>query len=250
MESYKEFARVYDEFMDQTPYDTWFCNVQNLFAQYHVPKRGMILDLGCGTGKMARRLSRAGYNVTAVDRSAQMLEIAANASSDPILYAMQDMVSLELPEKMDAAISICDCMNYILEPKDLKEVLKRVRHALKDNGLFLFDMNTRFKYEKILACNTFAEDREDASFIWDNFYDEEDGINEYQLSLFIQNDQGTYDKYEELHLQKAYDKEEVCQMLLEAGFEEIRVLDADTMKEPTRETQRLYFMAQACARGK
>lgn len=248
MESYRDFARVYDEFMDQTPYDTWFWNLQTVFSRFMVPKKGKILDLGCGTGKMARRLSRAGYEVTAVDRSAQMLEIAANASADPILYVMQDMVSLEVPEKMDAAISICDCLNYILDVKDLREVFKRVRNSLKDGGIFLFDMNTRFKYEQLLACNTFAEDREDASFIWDNFYDEEERINEYQLSLFIKNEKGTYDKFQELHLQKAYDTQEICQMLLENGFVSTEVLDAETMREPVEETERCYFIAQACTK--
>lgn len=247
MESYKNFARVYDEFMDQTPYDTWFCNIRELFVRFQVPQDGSVLDLGCGTGKMARRLSRAGYQVTAADRSEQMLEIAASVSDDPVLYVQQDMVSLELPGKMDAVISICDCMNYIIEPEDFEEVLTRVKNSLKDGGIFVFDMNTRFKYEKILSCNTFAEDREDASFIWNNFYDEQDRINEYQLSLFIQNEQGTYDKYEELHIQKAYDQEEVCQMILKAGFTKVEVLDVDTMKEPEEETERLYFIAQICA---
>ena len=85
------------------------------------------------------------------------------------------------------SVSICDCMNYILEEEDLKEAFRRVREFLKEDGVFVFDMNSHYKYKEILACNTFAEDREDASFIWDNFYDEEERINEYQLSLFIQN---------------------------------------------------------------
>ena len=114
---------------------------------------------------------------------------------------------------------------------------------LKEDGVFVFDMNSHYKYKEILACNTFAEDREDASFIWDNFYDEEERINEYQLSLFIQNEQGTYNKYEELHLQKAYEQEEVVSFLYEAGFSSVRVLDAETMDEVKEDTQRLYYIA-------
>ena len=216
MESYRDFARVYDEFMDQTPYDEWLLNILNIFKEYKIDKDAQVLDLGCGTGKMARKLAREGYQVTAVDNSMDMLEIAASEEDDHILYVLQDMVSLELPQQVDAAVSICDCMNYILEEEDLKE---------------------------ILACNTFAEDREDASFIWDNFYDEEERINEYQLSLFIQNEQGTYNKYEELHLQKAYEQEEVVSFLYEAGFSSVRVLDAETMDEVKEDTQRLYYIA-------
>ena len=154
MESYRDFARVYDEFMDQTPYDEWLLNILNIFKEYKIDKDAQVLDLGCGTGKMARKLAREGYQVTAVDNSMDMLEIAASEEDDHILYVLQDMVSLELPQQVDAAVSICDCMNYILEEEDLKE-----------DGVFVFDMNSHYKYKEILACNTFAEDREDASFI-------------------------------------------------------------------------------------
>ena len=224
-----KFARVYDEFMDQTPYDEWLLNILNVFKEYKIKKAAQVLDLGCGTGKMSRRLAREGYQVTAVDNSMDMLEIAASEEEDHILYVLQDMVSLELPQQVDAAVSICDCMNYILEEDDLKEAFRRVKRFLKEDGVFIFDMNSHYKYKEILACNTFAEDREDASFIWDNFYDEEDRINEYQLSLFIQNEEGTYNKYEELHLQKAYEEGEITRLLHEAGFSTIRVLDAETM---------------------
>ena len=241
MESYRDFARVYDEFMDQTPYDEWLLNILNIFKEYKIDKDAQVLDLGCGTGKMARKLAREGYQVTAVDNSMDMLEIAASEEDDHILYVLQDMVSLELPQQVDAAVSICDCMNYILEEEDLKEAFRRVREFLKEDGVFVFDMNSHYKYKEILACNTFAEDREDA--IWDNFYDEEERINEYQLSLFIQNEQGTYNKYEELHLQKAYEQEEVVSFLYEAGFSSVRVLDAETMDEVKEDTQRLYYIA-------
>lgn len=243
MESYRDFARVYDEFMDQTPYDEWLLNILNIFKEYKIDKNAQVLDLGCGTGKMARKLAREGYQVTAVDNSMDMLEIAASEEDDHILYVLQDMVSLELPQQVDAAVSICDCMNYILEEEDLKEAFRRVREFLKEDGVFVFDMNSHYKYKEILTCNTFAEDREDASFIWDNFYDEEERINEYQLSLFIQNEQGTYNKYEELHLQKAYEQEEVVSFLYEAGFSSVCVLDAETMDEVKEDTQRLYYIA-------
>ena len=243
MESYKDFARVYDEFMDQTPYDEWLCNILNVLGKHHIERDADILDLGCGTGKMARRLAKEGYQVTAIDNSMDMLEIAASEEDDHILYVLQDMVSLELPKKMDAVVSICDCMNYILKKRIFLETFIRVRKFLKEDGVFMFDMNSHYKYREILACNTFAEDREDASFIWDNFYDEEDRINEYQLSLFIRNEQGTYNKYEELHLQKAYDQEEIMNLLDQAGFSSIRVLDAETMEEVKEDTQRLYYIA-------
>ena len=136
MESYRDFARVYDEFMDQTPYDEWLLNILNIFKEYKIDKDAQVLDLGCGTGKMARKLAREGYQVTAVANSMDMLEIAASEEDDHILYVLQDMVSLELPQQVDAAVSICDCMNYILEEEDLKEAFRRVREFLKEDGKY------------------------------------------------------------------------------------------------------------------
>lgn len=243
MESYTNFAKVYDEFMDQTPYDRWCLNILQIFREYGIPEHARILELGCGTGKMTRRLADKGYEMTAADNSLDMLEIAANMGNDHILYVLQDMTQLEMPAKADAVISICDCINYILTEEELSEVFVRVRNNMNEKGVFLFDINSRYKYENLLGQNTFAEDREEASFIWDNFYDEEDRVNEYQLSLFIKNEQGTYNKYEELHLQKAYDVEEIRNLLYQAGFGTVKVLDCDTMKPAKEDTERLYFIA-------
>ena len=246
MESYKDFARVYDEFMDQTPYDEWLLNILNVFKEYKIKKAAQVLDLGCGTGKMSRRLAREGYQVTAVDNSMDMLEIAASEEDDHILYVLQDMVSLELPQQVDAAVSICDCMNYILEEDDLKEAFRRVKRFLKEDGVFIFDMNSHYKYKEILACNTFAEDREDASFIWDNFYYEEERINEYDLTLFIQEDgsEDLYRRYQETHYQRGYTLEEMKELVERSGLVFEAAYDAVTHEEPTEKSERIYIVAR------
>ena len=244
MESYRDFARVYDEFMDQTPYDEWLLNILNIFKEYKIDKDAQVLDLGCGTGKMARKLAREGYQVTAVDNSMDMLEIAASEEDDHILYVLQDMVSLELPQQVDAAISICDCMNYILEEEDLKEAFRRVREFLKEDGVFVFDMNSHYKYKEILACNTFAEDREDASFIWDNFYDEEEMINEYDLTVFVQEEGDLFRRYCETHYQRAYSLETVRALIEKAGMEVLAIYDAFTYNKPKPDSERVYFVAR------
>ena len=134
MESYTSFAAVYDEFMDRTPYDQWYRNVQKIFKKYGVPEQGSILELGCGTGKMTRRLAAGGYDVTAVDASQEMLEIAKNSGDDGILYVLQDMAELELPGRVDAAVSICDCMNYLLEEEQLLRVSLELSYEALWNG--------------------------------------------------------------------------------------------------------------------
>ena len=232
-ESYESFAGVYDLFMDNIDYPAWCTYLIGILKEYGI-EDGLIAELGCGTGSMTDLLAAEGYDMIGIDNSPDMLEVAQEKrveSGLDILYLMQDMREFELYGTVRAVVSICDCMNYILEEDDLLQVFSLVNNYLDPGGIFIFDLNTVYKYQEILGEQTIAEDREECSFIWDNFYDEEERINEYQLSMFIQNEQGTYNKYEELHLQKAYEQEEVVSFLYEAGFSSVRVLDAETMDE-------------------
>ena len=249
MESYKDFARVYDEFMDQTPYDEWLLNILNVFKEYKIKKAAQVLDLGCGTGKMSRRLAREGYQVTAVDNSMDMLEIAASEEDDHILYVLQDMISLELPQQVDAAVSICDCMNYITEEEDLLTVFKLVNNYLDPDGIFIFDMNTPYKYREMLGNTTIAENREEGSFIWENEFDEETGINVYDLTLFLPREDGLYERDEEIHYQKAYEPEKIRELLEKAGLIPLAVYDAYTKDAPKPDSGRLTFVAREHGKG-
>ena len=162
---------------------------------------------------------------------------------DPFL--MQDMREFELYGTVRAVVSVCDSVNYILEEEDLLEVFSLVNNYLDPGGMFIFDMNTRYKYEQMGDC-TIAENREESSFIWDNFYDPEEEINEYELAIFLKEQGDLYRKFEEVHYQRAYDPEVVKALLEKAGLELVAVYDAFT-REPVREdSERIYFIAQEC----
>ncbi len=165
-----------------------------------------MLDLGCGTGNVTRLLAEAGYDMIGVDNSGEMLQIAMDkvqGAGGKILYLLQDMREFELYGTVGAVVSICDSMNYLLEYEDLTQVFRLVNNYLDPGGVFIFDMNTEYKYKELLGERTFAEDREESSFIWNNFYDEGEGINEYDLILFIREGE-LYRKFEETHYQRAY----------------------------------------------
>lgn len=250
MEAYSGFAEVYDLFMDNIPYEEWTDYVKELLAEEGIHE-GILLDLGCGTGSGTELLAKAGFDMIGVDNSEEMLEIAMEKRAESgldILYLLQDMREFELYGTVKGVVSICDSMNYLLDDEELEDVFALVHNYLDNEGIFIFDMNTRYKYEKILADNTFAEDREESSFIWENFYDAEEEINQYDLSLFVREEDGRYRKYEETHLQRAYEQKRVEKLIKESGLELLHVYDAFTKKSPAEDSERIYFVCRRPAR--
>lgn len=254
MEAYTGFAQVYDLFMDNVPYEQWSGYLISLLEEYGVCS-GLVLDLGCGTGKMTRLLARAGYDMIGVDNAPEMLEIALEQEErlqkqeeKDILYLCQDMRELELYGTVAAVVSVCDSMNYILEEEELLAVFKLVNNYLDPGGIFIFDMNTLYKYRELLGETTICENRPEGSFIWENFFHEEEGVNEYDLTLYVCQEDGRYDRFEETHYQRGYRLEQVRHLLRKAGMEFVAAYDAFTREPPGEDSERIYIIAKE--RGK
>jgi hypothetical protein len=246
MEQYTNFAKVYDLFMDNVPYDKWVEQIKDILYKENI-KDGLICDLGCGTGAITERLANLGYDMIGIDNSYDMLDVAMEkkyASGNDILYLCQDMREFELYGTVRAIISRCDSLNYIRELSELKEVFAWVNNYLDPNGIFIFDMNTEYKYQNILGDNTFAEVREQASFIWENTYDIDKRINEYDLNLFIKLEGDNYKKFEERHVQKAYTFDEILSAIDSSNMVLEKYLDADTYGDVSEKTERILFVAR------
>lgn len=246
MEQYTNFAKVYDLFMDNVPYDKWVEQIKDILYKENI-KDGLICDLGCGTGAITERLANLGYDMIGIDNSYDMLDVAMEkkyASGNDILYLCQDMREFELYGTVRAIISRCDSLNYIRELSELKEVFAWVNNYLDPNGLFIFDMNTEYKYQNILGDNTFAEVREQASFIWENTYDIDKRINEYDLNLFIKLEGDNYKKFEERHVQKAYTFDEILSAIDSSNMVLEKYMDADTYGDIRENTERILFVAR------
>lgn len=244
MDAYTSFASVYDLFMDNVPYEEWCAFLCKILAQHGITD-GPVLDLGCGTGKMTRLMSEQGYDMTGIDNAAEMLQIAAMEPGEvPILYLLQDMQDLELDGCVRAVYSVCDCVNYVLDEEELQQAFSRVHEYLEEDGAFIFDVNTSYKYTKLLAENTFAESRDEGSFIWDNYYDEEERINEYDLTLFIPEGDELYRRYTETHYQRNYETETLLKLLKNAGFTDICVYDDYTDAQLCETSERAVFVAK------
>lgn len=247
MSSYESFARVYDLFMDNIPYEQWCEYLAGLLKEYGITD-GLVLELGCGTGNITRLLADKGYDMIGVDNAPDMLEIAMEkkeTEGQDILYLLQDMREFELYGTVRAVISICDSMNYITEEEDLLRVFKLVNNYLDPGGVFIFDLNTLYKYREVMGECTIAENREDGSFIWENYFDEENDINEYDLTLFIaEGESGLFRKYEETHYQRGYELETIKALLEKAGLIFVDAYDAFTKEPPKEDSERIYVIAR------
>ncbi len=245
VETYSGFAQVYDMFMDNVPYDEWCEYLHGLLCENGVAS-GLVLDLGCGTGNVTERLASYGYDMIGIDNSDEMLNIALDKSEQSdhdILYLHQDMREFELYGTVRAIVSICDSINYITDPEDLLSVFQLANNYLDAGGVFIFDLNTIYKYENI-GDTTIAENRDNSSFIWENSYYGDERINEYELTLFVREDGEKYDKYVENHIQRAYTVKEISDIIHQAGMELVAVYDAFTKKPPNEKSERIYVIAK------
>ena len=262
MDVYSGFAQVYDTFMDDTPYEEWCDYLVELLKKHGMDvsdtsviksnlqqEHNTILDLGCGTGTMTQLLAKRGYDMIGIDNAQEMLQIAMdkrNRSGTDILYLMQDMRSFELYGAVGAVISVCDSMNYLLEDEDVVQTFRLVNNYLLPEGLFIFDFNTTYKYEVVIGDATIAENRDNCSFIWENYYYADEQINEYDLTIFVREDEKAdiFRRFQETHYQRGYSLEQMRDYLLQAGLAFVEAIDADTRQEVTDTSERIYVVAR------
>lgn len=276
MEAYTDFASVYDIFMDDTPYKEWADFLEELIETYGISKpvcpqrddekeperaenvleseKNLVLDLGCGTGTLTELLSQKGYDMIGVDNSQEMLNIALRKREETgseILYLCQDMRELDLYSTIGTVISVCDSVNYLLDNEDVEDTFGLVNNYLYPGGLFIFDFNTLYKYETVIGDTTIAENREDCSFIWENYFHEDEAVNEYDLTIFAREKESPlFRRFTETHFQRGYTLAEMTGFVKKAGMELVLTLDADTHSAPTETSERIYVIARECRKAK
>lgn len=262
MAQYTDFSYVYDLFMDNVPYSEWADGIESILKENGIDD-GLLLDLGCGTGTLTELMASRGYDMIGIDSSEDMLltarekqyermypeddesfeaidddslDLDTRSCEPEILYLCQDISNFELYGTVRAVISTCDTFNYLTDKESFLASLKLINNYIEPDGVLIFDVNAPEKYENVLADNVFAENRDEASFIWENSYDEDTKINEYSLTLFIKDEESDkYEKTEEYHYQRAYSREEIKELLDEAGFYIVKSYEKDL---------RLYYVAK------
>ena len=254
-EGYSAIAEVYDKLNAEIDYVAWASFIEACFDRFLCKRPELVLDLACGTGRMTAELAGRGYDMIGVDGSEEMLAVAydncLSAGQDDDLsarpmYLLQDMRRFELYGTVGATVCCLDSLNYLIEDEDLEACLRCVHNYLDPDGLFLFDVNTPYKFQHIYGDNSYIlEDTVDEEAVycgWQNQYDTESGICEFSLSVFRERDGVYYREDEEQH-ERCYTKEQLISALENCGFEIKGIYGGYDFDEPSETTERWYFAA-------
>lgn len=244
MNTYNEFAQIYDELMDDFDYKIWFEYIEKIFIKYDKsPKK--ILEMACGTGNISEHFGQKGYKLTAFDISDDMLAKAYTKLNryKNIKILKQNMIDFKLKDKYESIVSLCDSINYILKEEELLKVFKNVYNHLEKDGIFIFDINSYYKLKNIIGNNIFVEDREDIYYVWQNEYEEEYDISNFYLTFFCSEDGQAFRRFDETHRERAYKAENVKKILLNSGFKIVDIYEGFTFEAPKAKSERINFIA-------
>ncbi len=262
MSQYGNFAYVYDQLMDDVDYEEWVKYIESLIEKSGANVKN-ILELACGTGNITIPLAKKGYDIAGIDISEDMLGLALEKSETmgvPLVLLEQDMVELDFDlYDLDCVLCACDGFNYVTSLDDLDKVFAKIYDLLKPGGIFVFDISSYYKLSQVLGNNFMGESREDISYMWTNYYDEANQLLEMNLDFFLkleseggeavyleeglQEDDNLYERYREVHLQRAHREEEIVDILKKLGFARIDSYGDFGMDRPSDQSERIFFTA-------
>ena len=250
MKSYEALAKVYDKLNGEVDYAAIAAFYEKVFSCYGITPE-LVLDLGCGTGSMTLELAARGYDMIGVDASAEMLtkayERMYSRGQGGILFLQQDMRSFELYGTVGAVVSTLDCVNYLTGDGDIDLCFALVHNYLDPNGVFVFDVNTPYKFKHVYGDNAYILEEEDGSAYcgWQNDYDEQSGLCRFLLSVFAEEKDGRYTRADEEQTERCYSREALIAALEKAGFADICFYGDTDLGAPHAETER-WFIAARC----
>jgi SAM-dependent methyltransferase len=242
MNSYRQFARLYDDLIDQD-YEKWVDYIEEIFRKFGAKPR-LVLDLACGTGSVSRIMAQRGYEVIAADRSADMLAVAAEKCNGlDVRIVCQDMRALDLYGTVDAVVCTMDAVNYLLTQKDLTKTFSLIKNYLNPDGLFIFDTNTPHKLQNVLGDNTFVYDTKNVFYTWENAYNKKSRISAQYFTFFVK-ENGAYYRIDEVHRQRAFSRADVEKALDAAGLALSGGYGLFTFDAPEAECEKMVFVAK------
>lgn len=240
MGSYERFADVYDELMTDIPYSAYVEWVHCHAPVHHFPH---VLDIGCGTGVLAQLFVEAGYQVSGLDLSEDMLAIAsARLGQDVPLYCMS-MHELDGFHALDVVTIAIDSLNYVIEEVQVVETLKRVYDALRDGGQLFFDVHSLYKMNDIFLDGPFTYDDGALCYIWHTEQGDFEHSVVHQMTFFVETEQGLYERFDEEHFQRTFALEQYVEWLQSIGFSTVEVTADWTSNTPIEQSERVFIRA-------
>lgn len=238
--NYNWFAKVYDELMDDSLYAKWAD-----YTDQYLDKSDHILELGCGTGILAIEMTKAGYDITGLDLSDDMLSLAYNRQLEtgikfPLIE--MDMRDLSELETFDGVICYSDALCYIQSAEEKLQIFKEVYQKLNESGHFLFDVHSVYQMEQFDQFS-YHDEVENIVFMWDSYAGEDPYSIEHELTFFVEQPDGSYERFEEIHKEWTHPLEEYVELLKSVGFRSVEI-SADFQQDVTETSQRWFFAAK------
>ena len=242
MSIYNDFASVYDRMQYDIDYPLWINKIEEI-ALALKPDARSFLELATGTGTLAIGLSQKGYLLDALDISEEMLTVAQTKAYEAgvkIKFFHQDMAEFNTKKKYDCIFCMCDGVNYLVEDEDFESAILQMHSHLKEDGVLIFDISSRYKLKEIIGNHTFAETFDTEAYIWENAYDETTHMLEFTLTLF-KKEKANYQRYEEFHSQRAFTVNEIRERV-EERFDLMQILDGDHFDAWSEQSHRICFV--------
>ncbi len=245
--AYSVLASCYDALMEDVDYPAWADFYEAQFARYADKKPSMVLDLGCGTGVLTNLLAGRGYDMIGIDLSGEMLSRASSAAlaeGKSVLYLEQDMRSFDLYGTVDAVVCSLDGINYLTKKEDVARCFARVHTFLGDGGLFLFDVNTPWKFAHIFGDESYILEDETTFLGWQNQYNPKTGLCRFYLTFFCETASGLWERFEEVQSERAYSDRVLRRLLEQAGFDVLDIVSDFSGTPAGDEDERHYFICK------
>jgi ubiquinone/menaquinone biosynthesis C-methylase UbiE len=247
MDQYRDFAFIYDELMNEVDYNGWVKYIEDIIKNENAKVQN-ILELACGTGNLTIPLTKKNYDIAGIDISEEMLSVArekAEKEGVELVLLQQDIAQLDFEiTNLDCVLCACDGFNYITYDDDLENVFTKTYELLKEDGIFIFDISSFYKLSTILGNNMYGENRDDIAYMWQNYFDDEENLVEMELAFFIKDEFEKFERFEEVHQQRAYTEEEILDMLKSSGFKNTKVYGDFTFEAPKQDSQRIFFVCK------
>lgn len=242
--AYETFAFVYDEVMDETLYQQWLD-----FSKRHLPSETCnILELACGTGALAVAFAKAGYHVTGLDLSEEMLMIASQRAFEeetPIQFVEGNMLDLSEIGQYQAITCFSDSLCYMKNEQEVQQVFDEVYQALEENGRFIFDVHSIYQIDTVFPEYSYHYQNDQFAFLWDSYPGKEKHSIEHFLTFFVEDPEeaGKFIREDELHQEQTYSLDNYLIMLENSGFSKVEAFGDFTDEQPKEDTKRLFFVA-------